>query len=79
MKLLIVIFIAIFSSIGIICLIALLRNSKNYSPSGEHDYSASTHSPHHHIYDNSHHSSHSSNDCSSFSDSGACDGGGSSD
>ncbi|MDC5220778.1 hypothetical protein NRA24_01340 [Acinetobacter baumannii] len=78
MKLFIVIFIAIFSSIGIICLIALLRNSKNYSPSGEHDYSASTHLQHH-IYDNSHHSSHSSNDCSSFSDSGGCDGGGSSD
>ncbi|MDC5417691.1 hypothetical protein R4473_07430 [Acinetobacter baumannii] len=79
MKLFIVIFIAIFSSIGLICLIALLRNSKNYSPSGEHDYSASTHPQHHHIHDNSHHSSHSSNDCSSFSDSGGCDGGGSSD
>ncbi|EHU2106154.1 hypothetical protein A1E39_RS20890 [Acinetobacter baumannii] len=79
MKLFIVIFIAIFSSIGIICLIALLRNSKKYSPSGEHDYSASTHPQHHHIHDNSHHSSHSSNDCSSFSDSGGCDGGGSSD
>ncbi|WP_171288104.1 hypothetical protein [Acinetobacter baumannii] len=79
MKLFIVIFIAIFSSIGLICLIALLRNLKSYSPSGEHDYSVSTHPQHHLIHDNSHHSSHSSNDCSSFSDSGGCDGGGSSD
>nr|WP_171293211.1 hypothetical protein [Acinetobacter pittii] len=77
LKLFIVIFIAIFSSIGLICLIALLRNLKNYSPSGEHDHSsASTH----HFHDNSpshHHSSSYSNDCSSSSsDSGGCDGGG---
>ncbi|MFV7442846.1 hypothetical protein ACNPMZ_08770 [Acinetobacter pittii] len=77
MKLFIIIFIVIFSSIGLICLIALLRNLKNYSPSGEHDHlSASTH----HFHDNSpshHHSSSYSNDCSSSSsDSGGCDGGG---
>lgn len=76
MKLFIIIFIVIFSSIGLICLIALLRNLKNYSPSGEHDHSsASTH----HFNDNtpSHHSSSYSNDCSSSSsDSGGCDGGG---
>ncbi|MEO4131652.1 hypothetical protein [Acinetobacter pittii] len=57
MKLFIIIFIVIFSSIGLICLIALLRNLKNYSPSGEHDHlSASTH----HFHDNSpshHHNS----------------------
>ncbi|WP_323127844.1 hypothetical protein [Acinetobacter pittii] len=76
MKLFIIIFIVIFSSIGLICLIALLRNLKNYSPSGEHDYSSTST---HHIHDNSpshHHSSSYSNDCSSSSDSGGCDGGG---
>ncbi|MGT2550972.1 MULTISPECIES: hypothetical protein [Acinetobacter] len=76
MKLFIVIFIAIFSSIGLICLIALLRNLKNYSPSSEHDHSTSST---HHFHDNSptHHSSNYSNDCSSSSsDSGGCDGGG---
>ncbi|WP_320339705.1 hypothetical protein [Acinetobacter nosocomialis] len=78
MKLFIIIFIAIFSSIGLICLIALLRNLKSYSPSSDHDYSSSTH----HLHDNSsnhHHSSNYSNDCSSSSDSGSCDGGGGSD
>ncbi|MEN4915190.1 hypothetical protein ABE366_08530 [Acinetobacter pittii] len=80
MKLFIIIFIVIFSSIGLICLIALLRNLKNYSPSGEYDHSsASTH----HFHDNSpshHHSSSYSNDCSSSSsDSGGCDGGGGGD
>ncbi|MHC0017138.1 hypothetical protein ACW2B4_05130 [Acinetobacter pittii] len=77
MKLFIIIFIVIFSSIGLICLIALLRNLKNYSPSGEHDHSSSAN---HHVYDNSHHHSSSySNDCSSSSDSGSCDSGGGSD
>ncbi|WP_368411461.1 hypothetical protein [Acinetobacter nosocomialis] len=77
MKLFIIIFIAIFSSIGLICLIALLRNLKSYSPSSDHDYSSSAN---HHVYDNSHHHSSSySNDCSSSSDSGSCDSGGGSD
>ncbi len=73
MKLFIIIFIAIFSSIGLICLIALLRNLKNYSPSGEHDHSFSST---HYFHDNS--PSHS-NDCSSSSDSGSCDSGGGGD
>ncbi|WP_080649434.1 hypothetical protein [Acinetobacter pittii] len=79
MKLFIIIFIAIFSSIGLICLIALLRNLKNYSPSGEHDHSSSST---HHFHDNSashHHSTNHSNDCSSSSDSGSCDSGGGGD
>ncbi|MDX8253322.1 hypothetical protein [Acinetobacter pittii] len=79
MKLFIIIFIAIFSSIGLICLIALLRNLKNYSPSGEHDHSSSST---HHFHDNSpshHHSASHSNDCSSSSDSGSCDSGGGGD
>ncbi|WP_345791279.1 hypothetical protein [Acinetobacter pittii] len=76
MKLFIIIFIGIFSSIGLICLIALLRNLKNYSPSSEHDHSSSST---HYFHDNSpshHHSTNHSNDCSSFSDSGSCDSGG---
>ncbi|WPP71019.1 hypothetical protein SOI81_05030 [Acinetobacter pittii] len=79
MKLFIIIFIAIFSSIGLICLIALFRNLKNYSPSGEHDHSSSST---HHFHDNSashHHSTNHSNDCSSSSDSGSCDSGGGGD
>ncbi|MCU4501663.1 hypothetical protein KTI78_00610 [Acinetobacter sp. WU_MDCI_Abxe161] len=79
MKLFIIIFIAIFSSIGLICLIALLRNLKNYSPSGEHDHSSSLT---HHFHDNSashHHSASHSNDCSSSSDSGSYDSGGGGD
>ncbi|WP_336002171.1 hypothetical protein [Acinetobacter pittii] len=79
MKLFIIIFIAIFSSIGLICLIALLRNLKNYSPSSEHDHSSSST---HHFHDTSsshHHSASHSNDCSSSSDSGSCDSGGGGD
>ncbi|MGP4772277.1 hypothetical protein ACS125_17290 [Acinetobacter sp. PFS20] len=78
MKLFIIIFIAIFSSIGMICLIALLKNLKNNWSSGEHDHSSSST---HHFYDNSpsHHSSSYSNDCSSSSDSGSCDSGGGGD
>ncbi|SEO24959.1 hypothetical protein [Acinetobacter sp. yr461] len=76
MKLFIIVFIAIFSSIGLICLIALLRNLKKSSLSGEHDHSSSLT---HHYSDSHHHSSSYSNDCSSSSDSGGCNGGGGGD
>ncbi|MEQ1064675.1 hypothetical protein [Acinetobacter chenhuanii] len=77
MKVFIIVFITIFSSVGLFLLIAALHYRKNYSSSGEHDYSSSSN---HHLNDSSHHHSSSySNDCSSSSDSGSCDSGGGSD